>query len=192
MLVGTASLCKGSGQTRVNTTIQHIAIRHIAAATPLASLSYGNIQIPCAIGSGGIRRTKYEGDGVTPSGRWPLRRVLYRPDRVCRPVSSLPVQRIEPRLGWCDDPASRHYNQPVALPFPARHESMWRDDALYDLVVVVGYNDSPPTRGAGSAIFIHISSEAFRATHGCIGLQRRHLVCLIKHLGPKTQLIVPD
>src|SRR3546814_4591305 len=73
---------------------------------------------------------------ITPVGRWPLRRVLYRADRIARPVTVLPCQPIAPDDGWCDDPADPAYNRPVRLPYPARHERLTRDDHLYDLVVV--------------------------------------------------------
>ncbi|MHA1600811.1 MAG: L,D-transpeptidase family protein, partial [Alphaproteobacteria bacterium] len=43
---------------------------------------------PCAIGRGGVIREKHEGDGATPIGCWPMRRVLYRPDRVGAPATA--------------------------------------------------------------------------------------------------------
>ena len=105
----------------------------------------------CSLGSGGVRRDKREGDGATPAGEFPLRQAFYRPDRLAAPpATGLPRRPLRPDDGWCDDPASSSYNQPVKLPFPASHERLWREDGLYDLVVVVGYNDDPPAR-AGAA-----------------------------------------
>ena len=65
----------------------------------------------CVLGRGGIRRDKREGDGATPVGRFPLRRVLWRADRLAKPETSLLCSPIESDDGWCDDPAD-----PASLP----------------------------------------------------------------------------
>lgn len=124
----------------------------------------------CALGRAGIRAAKREGDGATPAGLLPLRRVLYRPDRLSRPRLALPVAPLSPDAGWCDDSADPAYNRLVSLPHPARHERMWRDDGLYDLVVVLGYNDDPPVPGLGSAIFLHVARPDYGPTEGCVAL----------------------
>jgi L,D-peptidoglycan transpeptidase YkuD (ErfK/YbiS/YcfS/YnhG family) len=124
----------------------------------------------CALGRGGIRRDKREGDGATPVGLLPLRRVLYRADRVAAPRCSVAVEPIAPADGWCDDPAHADYNRFVHLPHPARHEALWREDALYDIVGVLGWNDAPVQRGRGSAIFLHLARADLAPTEGCIAL----------------------
>ena len=124
----------------------------------------------CALGKGGIRRDKREGDGVTPVGLLPLRRVLYRADRVAAPRCRVAVEPIAPTDGWCDDPAHADYNQQVRLPHPARHELLWREDALYDIIGVLGWNDAPVERGRGSAIFLHLARPDLAPTEGCIAL----------------------
>ena len=108
---------------------------------------------------------KREGDMATPEGCFPLRRLLYRPDRESAPESGLPAAAIERDDGWCDDPADPFYNRPVTLPYPARAEALWRDDRLYDLLIVLGHNDDPVRPGAGSAIFLHLAAGDFRI-HG--------------------------
>lgn len=129
----------------------------------------------CALGRGGIVHDKREGDGATPVGRHPLRAVLFRPDRGPAPETRLPVSPLSPADGWCDDPGDPAYNRPVRLPFAASHERMWRDDGLYDLVVVLGYNDDPVRPGAGSAIFMHVASPDYGPTEGCIALSPEDL-----------------
>jgi len=144
----------------------------------------------CALGSGGIVADKHEGDGGTPAGLWPLRRLLYRADREAEPRCALPVAEIGETDGWCDDPGDPAYNRPVTLPFAASHETMWRDDHLYDLVVVVGHNDDPPVPGAGSAIFLHLARDDWGPTAGCVALARDDFVAILAALTPESRLDV--
>ncbi|WP_323991022.1 L,D-transpeptidase family protein [Nguyenibacter sp. L1] len=146
--------------------------------------------VPAAIGAGGIRILKQEGDLATPSGVLPLRRVLYRADRVAPPACALPVEPLAPHDGWCDDPTHPDYNRPVTLPHPARHERMWRDDDVYNIVIVLGYNDSPPVRGRGSAIFLHLQAPDGRPTEGCIALRESDLRRLLA--AGLTEIAVPE
>lgn len=123
-----------------------------------------------SLGRGGIRRDKQEGDGGTPSGALPLRRVLYRADRVARPDCAVPVEPLAPDDGWCDDPVHPDYNRMIRLPHPARHEALWRDDGVYDIIGVLGWNDQPAIRDRGSAIFLHVARPDFAPTEGCVAL----------------------
>jgi L,D-peptidoglycan transpeptidase YkuD (ErfK/YbiS/YcfS/YnhG family) len=125
---------------------------------------------------------KREGDGATPLGVWPVRRALWRPDRLNRPDTALVLDPIGPDDGWCDDPADPAYNRPVRLPWQGRCETMTREDGLYDIVVVLGHNDDPPVPGLGSAIFLHCASPDYRPTEGCIAIARDDLVALLKVL----------
>jgi len=124
----------------------------------------------CALGAGGIRADKREGDGATPAGLLSLRRVLFRADRGPRPATALPAEPIAPEDGWCDDPAHPDYNRQVRLPHPARHEHLWREDSVYDVVGVLGWNDAPVRPGRGSAIFLHLARPGLPPTEGCIAL----------------------
>lgn len=144
----------------------------------------------CALGKGGVRTDKREGDGATPAGRFPLRRALYRPDRGHAPATALPCAAIAPEDGWCDDPADPAYNRPVRLPHPARHERMWRDDALYDLVIVIGHNDGPPVAGLGSAVFVHLARPDWGPTEGCVALSRPDMLELLAAAAPGDALVI--
>jgi len=140
----------------------------------------GAREFPCALGRSGILERKREGDGGTPAGRFAFRRLLYRADRVAHIETRLPARHIEPDDGWCDDPADAAYNQPVTLPHPARHERMWLDSHLYDLVVVIGHNDAPVVPGAGSAVFLHLAREDWGPTEGCIAFRQADLTAILK------------
>jgi L,D-peptidoglycan transpeptidase YkuD (ErfK/YbiS/YcfS/YnhG family) len=144
----------------------------------------------CAVGSGGIAAKLREGDGITPVGTWPLRRVLYRPDRMVSPRCVLPIAPLQPHDGWCETPNDLDYNRLVRLPHPAAAESMWRDDHLYDIVVVVGYNDDPVIAGKGSAIFLHLARANYTPTAGCVALALPDLLEALAQLTPNDGLIV--
>jgi len=141
-----------------------------ARVTPDGLLRFRGETLRCAIGRGGIRADKQEGDGATPTGLLPVRRVLWRADRGPRPATALPVEPIAPEDGWCDDPAHADYNRAIRLPHPARHERLWRGDALYDVIAVLGWNDAPVRRGRGSAIFLHLARPDLGPTEGCVAL----------------------
>jgi L,D-peptidoglycan transpeptidase YkuD (ErfK/YbiS/YcfS/YnhG family) len=141
-----------------------------ARVTAEGLLSFRGERLRCALGAGGVRPDKREGDGATPAGLLPLRRVLFRADRGPRPLAAVPVEPIAPEDGWCDDPAHPDYNRQIRLPHPARHERLWREDAIYDLIGVLGWNDRPVVRGRGSAIFLHLARPGLPPTEGCIAL----------------------
>ena len=133
----------------------------------------------CALGFGGISTEKREGDGVTPAGKFSLRRVFYRPDRIQRPNTILPISALTKKDGWSDDPNDVHYNQQITLPYTAHHEILWRFDAVYDLIAVVGYNDHPIKPGAGSAIFLHVAKPAYADTEGCVAFSLPDLIQIL-------------
>jgi L,D-peptidoglycan transpeptidase YkuD (ErfK/YbiS/YcfS/YnhG family) len=133
-------------------------------------LVFGRSTFRVALGRAGIVAHKQEGDGGTPAGILPLRKILYRADRVARPAARVPVEPIAPTDGWCDDPSHRDYNRMVCLPHDARHEELWRRDTLYDIIGVLGWNDRPVQRGLGSAIFLHIARPDYAPTEGCLAL----------------------
>lgn len=146
--------------------------------------------IPVALGRSGIRADKREGDGATPLGIWHPREVRYRADHGSRPLTRLPVRRTQPGDGWCDDPVDGRYNQPVRLPFAPSHERMWRDDALYDLVVVLDHNSRPRQARRGSAVFLHLARDGFLPTEGCIAFRRADLRRLLTLMDRTTRIRV--
>lgn len=146
----------------------------------------------CASGKGGIVLDKNEGDGGTPVGIFPLRQIFYRADRVMRPTITLPVIALQPTMGWCDDPDDGAYNQPVTLPYAARHEELWRNDQVYDLILVVGYNDDPIIPRKGSAIFIHLAREDYSPTQGCLAFSLEDLQEILQKLTPASCVVIPS
>jgi L,D-peptidoglycan transpeptidase YkuD (ErfK/YbiS/YcfS/YnhG family) len=143
-----------------------------------------------ALGQTGIRALKREGDGGTPLGRFAVRQVLYRADRVARPQTRLPVRAIRSDDGWCEDPADRNYNRLVTLSTRSKADRLTRSDHLYDVVLVLGYNDRPRIRGRGSAIFVHLARPGYAPTAGCIALSRHDLTMLLAGLRPGSSIAV--
>jgi L,D-peptidoglycan transpeptidase YkuD (ErfK/YbiS/YcfS/YnhG family) len=167
-----------------------LTVQADSADTSLGWLSLGGRRWRCTVGAGGVREDKVEGDSATPVGEFPLRRIYFRNDRLVLPQVGLPARPISEHDGWCDDPLSPAYNRLVHIPNDWSHERMWRDDGLYDLVVVVGYNDDPPEGEWGSAIFLHIAREDYAPTKGCVALARDDLLELVTLIGPATRLNV--
>jgi L,D-peptidoglycan transpeptidase YkuD (ErfK/YbiS/YcfS/YnhG family) len=141
-------------------------------------------------GKGGVRQDKREGDHASPAGSFPLIGAFYRPDRLPAPKTALPLAPLKPTDGWVDDPADPHYNTLVTLPYPASHEELWRENGLYDLIVVIGYNTDPVVPGKGSAIFLHVARPDFSGTEGCIAVASEVLVPLLGLLGPGSKITI--
>ena len=159
-----------------------------SADSAMAQARLGDRSWRCVLGAGGVREDKVEGDGATPAGEYPLRRIYFRNDRLVLPKVALPARPISEHDGWCDDPNSASYNRLVRVPNDWSHEKMWREDGLYDLVVVVGYNDDPPEGEWGSAIFLHIARDDYSPTRGCVAFARDDLMELVGLLKPTTRL----
>jgi L,D-peptidoglycan transpeptidase YkuD (ErfK/YbiS/YcfS/YnhG family) len=135
-----------------------------------------------------VVRDKLEGDGASPAGTFPLIEAYYRPDRVRGIRTGLPLTALRPDHGWVDAPDDPFYNRLVTLPYAASHEAMWRADGLYDIVVLIGYNTTPPIPGRGSAIFLHVAQPDFSPTAGCIAISREVLFGLLPLLGAGSMI----
>lgn len=192
LLLGIASALpfgEAARASRPATSITVTAARGAVGGTlRIAGLSY-----PCMLGRSGISANKREGDGATPAGTFALRQVRYRPDRLSRPATALPILATTPSDGWCDAPGDAAYNTAVTLPYAASAERMWRDDEAYDVLAVIGYNDAPPISGLGSAIFLHVMRSGTNGplpTSGCVSLLRDDLLTVLTRCGPATTITI--
>ncbi|MGQ0672862.1 MAG: L,D-transpeptidase family protein [Hyphomicrobium sp.] len=169
---------------------RHVFLQSLSRRSTTGTLRIGNLSLKCAIGRSGLTVRKREADGATPEGRLILRRIHYRADRGLPPATALPRRAIRHDDGWCDEPRDRNYNRPVRHPYPASAEEMWRQDGLYDVVVELGHNDRPRSRGCGSAIFMHLARPGYRPTAGCVALDRGDLLLLLSKIGRTGGAIV--
>jgi L,D-peptidoglycan transpeptidase YkuD (ErfK/YbiS/YcfS/YnhG family) len=128
---------------------------------------------------------------MSPLGTYPLRRLLYRADRLPAPKSYLRPWAITEDMLWADgDADADHYNTLVMAPFDGSHEKLWRDDHIYDIVVPLGYNDNPPVPGRGSAIFLHVAREDFTPTDGCVALALPDLLTFLAEADEHTTVTI--
>jgi L,D-peptidoglycan transpeptidase YkuD (ErfK/YbiS/YcfS/YnhG family) len=159
-----------------------IRVSRAAGCPTRGHLIAGNHVFPVALGRGGIRADKREGDGGTPRGRFKLLRLWWRQDRLPYLRSSLPMQAIRKDDGWCEDPRDRNYNRPVKLSPSSAADRLWREDHLYDLIVELDHNTCPRIPYRGSAVFIHFARKDFTPTAGCVALKRGDLQKLLSLL----------
>ena len=150
-------------------------------------LTYNKLKVKCAIGKKGIGYKRKEGDLITPIGQFKIKYILYRKERV-KISTKLKKKIIKKNMGWCDDPKSSHYNKLVKLPFAYNHEKLFKNENIYDIILVLDYNMSPVKKNKGSAIFIHVAKNGFKKTEGCIAIKKTYLIKLIKKISPSTKV----
>src|SRR5438128_1258553 len=146
--------------------------------------------IPVALGRGGIKANKREGDGGTPRGVFRPRRLWWRADRHVRPKTHLAVRPIRPEDAWCEDPADRHYNQAIRLGRGQARDRPRREDHVYDLIIEIDHNTAPRIAGRGSAVFLHLARPNFSPTAGCVSMTGSDMLRLLRRIGPRTRIVI--
>lgn len=167
-----------------------IRVRARAGLPTQGWLRADTVCVPVALGRGGIRANKREGDGGTPRGAFYPKRLWWRKDRLLRPATALPLRPIGRQDAWSEDPSDRHYNRPVVRRPDEPGDRLWRNDHLYDLIIEIDHNDRPRIAGRGSAVFIHLARPGFTPTAGCVGLTRNSLLRLLQRIGPRTRIVI--
>lgn len=162
----------------------------IYTASARGKFSGNGLTCQCALGRNGVvvAGQKREGDGASPQGVWRMQRVFYRPDRLSRPETALPVVPLRETDGWCDAPQHPFYNRPVTRPFDASHEKLWRDDHVYDLIVELDHNSDPVVPALGSAVFFHLARHDYRPTEGCVAISLPHMLQVLTTASQKSAI----
>ena len=155
-------------------------------------LTFKNYKAKCAIGKKGIGSKKKEGDLITPRGKYKVKYILYRKDRIKKIQSEMRIIKIEKNMGWCDDPRSRNYNKLIKLPSNYKHEKLFKKENIYDIILVLNYNMRPIKKNKGSAIFIHVSKKNFKKTEGCVAIQKRDLLKIVKEIKKNTKVMIEN
>ena len=151
-------------------------------------LILNNYKAKCSIGKRGIGYKRKEGDLITPKGKYKIKYILYRKDRVKKIQSKIKKFIIKKNMGWCDDPTSEQYNKLIKLP----SEYKYKKENIYDIVLVLNYNMNPTIKKKGSAIFIHVAKKNYKKTEGCIALKKTHLLKIIKELKRNTKVKIEN
>ena len=151
-----------------------------------------NYKAKCAIGKRGIGNKRKEGDLITPKGKYKIKYILYRKDRIKRIQSKIKKIAITKRMGWCDDPKSKDYNKLIKLPINYRYEKLYRKENIYDLILVLNFNMRPIVKKRGSAIFIHIAKKNYKKTEGCVAVNKVSLLKIIKKLKNNTKVLIEN
>ena len=151
-------------------------------------LTYKKLKFRCVLGKAGVKKKIKEGDNVTPKGIFKIINIYYRPDKIKNITSILKKIKIKKNMGWCDDPKSNFYNQQIKLPSKFSYEKLYRNDNLYDIILVVNYNINPIIKNKGSAIFLHVANKNLDNTKGCIALRKKNLINLVSKLEKNTKI----
>ena len=151
------------------------------------TLLFDDFIFRCVVGKKGISEKKEEGDFCTPKGSFKLKTVYYRSDRVKNIKTKLDIKRIQPGMGWCNDPKNKRYNSLININEKIKHEKLYRKDNKYDILIVIDYNLRKPVPFKGSAIFIHLTKN-FSGTAGCIALSKKDILILLKLVNKKTKI----
>tara|TARA_A100001011_G_C14243525_1_gene814399 strand:+ start:577 stop:1068 length:492 start_codon:yes stop_codon:yes gene_type:complete len=153
-------------------------------------LVFGKYKVKCAIGKRGILRRKKEGDNATPKGKFKIKSLYYRKDRVLNLKTRFKKNIIKKNMGWCDDTNSKFYNKLIKLPFNAKAEKLYLKRNIYDIVLTLDYNTNPIRKNKGSAIFIHIASKNYKPTKGCLAISKMNMRVLLKYINKKSEIII--
>ena len=153
-------------------------------------LTFKNYKAKCAIGKRGIGIKRKEGDLITPKGKYSIKYILYRKDRIKKIQSKLKKIPITKSIGWCDDPKSKDYNKLIKLPTNYNYEKLYRNENTYDLVLVLNFNMKPIVKKKGSAIFIHIAKKNYKKTEGCVAINKIQLLKIVKKLKNNTKVLI--
>ena len=154
-------------------------------------LSINNYKVKCTIGKRGIGSKKKEGDLITPKGKYKIKYILYRKDRV-KIRSQIKKIIIKKNMGWCDDPNSKNYNKLIRLPSVCKHEKLHKKENVYDIIIVLNYNMNPVVKNKGSAIFIHVAKKNYKKTEGCIAVKKVHLLKIVKEMKINTKVFIEN
>ncbi len=153
-------------------------------------LLYKGYKLKCSIGKMGTTNSKKEGDLSTPKGLFKLGILYYRKDRIKLIKCKIKKKIIKKSMGWCNDTRSKKYNREISFPFRYKSEKLYRSDKVYDIFINIKYNYSPTYKGKGSAIFLHLANKKYKATKGCIAIQKKDFLKILPLVNNNTKILI--
>ena len=152
------------------------------------TLHFKGFKLKCCIGKSGLTKNKIEGDKKTPKGIFTLGNLYYRKNKNTKPITKLKCIEITREMGWCNDVKNKkYYNKLIKNNKKIKHEKLYRNDYKYNYFIPINYNTNKSILGKGSAIFIHLTKN-FKPTAGCIAIQKKDFLILIKLINKKTKI----
>tara|TARA_B110000467_G_C18315850_1_gene481403 strand:- start:763 stop:1254 length:492 start_codon:yes stop_codon:yes gene_type:complete len=143
--------------------------------------------LQCSIGKNGIKSKKKEGDKCTPKGVFSLGKLYYRADKVKKPTTKISTKIIKKNMGWCDDVTSKFYNKEMKINKNIKHEKLYRNDNVYDYLIIINYNTKKIKPGKGSAIFLHLTKN-YKKTLGCVAVKKKDFLIILKLITKNTRI----
>ena len=143
--------------------------------------------LKCSVGKNGIKSKKKEGDKCTPKGVFSLGKLYYRADRVKKPTTKISTKIIKKNMGWCDDVTSKFYNKEMKINKNIKHEKLYRNDNVYDYLIIINYNTKKIKPGKGSAIFLHLTKN-YKKTLGCVAVKKKDFLIILKLITKNTRI----
>ena len=153
-------------------------------------LLYKGYKLKCSIGKSGLTSSKKEGDLATPKGLFKLGLLYYRKDRIKLGKCLIKKKIIKKSMGWCNDIRSKKYNKEISFPFKYRAEKLYRKDNIYNIFINIKYNHSPVIKGKGSAIFLHLCKKKYKATSGCVAIEKKDFLKIIPLINKRTKISI--
>lgn len=131
---------------------------------------------------------KLEGDGKSPTGIFKIGKAFGYADDIPHDIDFITLNENH---YWDSDSKSSTYNQLLTeKPATPLVEVMRRKDHLYKYGIIIEYNTEQAIPEKGSAIFLHVQRREGAHTAGCISMEEKNIVDLIKWLQPKQQPMV--
>ncbi len=151
------------------------------------TLVVDDFKFKCSIGKNGISKDKIEGDKCTPQGIFEIGTLYFRKDKNQKPKTDLKTKIIKKNMGWCDDPKNKLYNKEIITSKLVKHEKLFRNDDVYDYLLVIKYNTGKREPYKGSAIFVHLTKN-YKPTAGCIALKKKDFLIMLKLINKKIKV----
>lgn len=147
------------------------------------------LETEALIGRNGLGKTK-EGDGKTPVGVFRFTNAFGILEN---PGTKMKYIQVDENHYWVDDGNSKYYNQLISIDEVKKDwesaEHIMEYEESYHYVLATSYNvECVP--GAGSAVFLHCTSEAAEATAGCVAIPEVYMKKIMEMVDEDCVLVI--
>ncbi|QPC47569.1 L,D-transpeptidase family protein [Mangrovibacillus cuniculi] len=151
----------------------------------------GKVSYQGVIGKGGFTPSKKEGDTKTPIGKYSIGMAFGYAEKPS--TMTWTYTKVGKNDYWIDDPVSSDYNQWMYE--SGDPHKKWKsfermNHPLYKYALVINHNRNPVIPNGGSAIFLHVWRDENSSTIGCVALEEKNVVDLLKRLDPNRRVVI--